>query len=203
MSPRRCVGALLAGGAASRLGGQPKGLLHIGNERLVDRAAGALSEAADEILLIANVAEAVDWLPGVRVVPDAKPGFGPLSGIHAAITAAGADVLVLAWDAPFVPGGLLRALRDSGEVHGAAAVVPVSDSPWGFEPLCGWFSARALPAIATQLDTGDGRVGALAQRTTFLTVDVASWGDPADLFFNVNTPDDLRKAALIAARRPR
>jgi molybdopterin-guanine dinucleotide biosynthesis protein A len=203
MSPRRCVGALLAGGAASRLGGQPKGLLRIGEDRILDRAAAALAEATDELLLIANAAEAAEWLPGVRVVPDARPGFGPLSGIHSAITAAGSDVLVLAWDAPFVPGRLLRTLRESGEVHGAAAVVPVSDSPWGFEPLCGWFSARSLQAITTQLDAGDGRVGALAQRTTFLTVDVAVWGDPADLFFNVNTPDDLGRAALIDARRRR
>lgn len=203
MSRRRCVGAILAGGAASRLGGQPKGLIHIGDERLLDRAAKALAEAADELLLVANVAEAADWLPGVRVVPDARPGFGPLSGIHSAITAAGTDVLVLAWDAPFVPGGLLRTLRESGDVHGAGAVVPVSDSPWGFEPLCGWFSASILPAITAQLDAGDGRVGALAQRTTFHTVDVAPWGDPADLFFNVNTPEDLGKAALIAAHRRR
>jgi hypothetical protein len=31
--------------------------------------------------------------------------------------------------------------------------------------------------------------------------EVATFGDPAELFFNVNTPEDLERARAIAARR--
>lgn len=201
MPARRCVGALLAGGAATRMGGAPKGLEQVGGRRVVDRAADALRHSADDVLLVANDPQAPAWLPGARIVADVRPGLGALGGIHAALTAAaGADVLVLPWDAAFVPGPLLRALRDAGELSAADVAAPRSRSPWGFEPLCAWYAASALPHVAALLDARDGRAGALASRCRHLVVDASSWGDPDDIFFNVNTPDDLRRAQAIAAR---
>lgn len=197
---RRCLGAILAGGAATRMGGAAKGLERVAGARIVDHAAAALRAAADELFLVANADDAQDWLPGVPVARDRRTGFGALGGIHAALESTSGDVLVLAWDTPFVPGGLLRALRDAGELGDATMVVPRSASPWGFEPLCAWFSHAALEPVTALLDAGDGRVGALASRANVLSVDVSSWGDPDDLFFNVNTLADLPRAEAIAAR---
>jgi len=160
----------------------------------------ALRGAADDLLLVANADDAASWLPGVPVVRDRRAGFGALGGIHAALESSGNDVLVLAWDTPFVPAGLLRALRDAGELGDAAIVAPRSASPWGFEPLCAWYSRAALGPVTAQLDGGEARVGALAGRAQVLSVDVSSWGDPDDLFFNVNTPSDLDRARAVAAR---
>lgn len=196
----RCVGAILAGGAATRMHGAAKGLQQVAGTRIIDRVASAMRGAADDLLLVANADDAGEWLPGVAVARDRRPGFGALGGIHAALEAADADVLVLAWDTPFVPAGLLRALREAGELRHAMMVAPRSASPWGFEPLCAWFSHAALGLVTKQLDAGDARVGALAGRAQALSVDVSSWGDPDDLFFNVNTPDDLDRARTIAAR---
>jgi molybdopterin-guanine dinucleotide biosynthesis protein A len=201
MPVRRCVGALLAGGAASRMGGAPKGLELVGGRRIADRAADALRQAADDLVLVVGDRQAPAWLPGVRAVPDARPGLGALGGIHAALTAAaGADVLVLPWDAPFVPAPMLRALREAGELAEADVAAPRSRSPWGFEPLCAWYAASALEHVTALLDAGDGRAGALARRCRHLVVDVSSWGRPDDIFFNVNTPTDLDRARAIAAR---
>jgi molybdopterin-guanine dinucleotide biosynthesis protein A len=198
---RRCVGAILAGGAASRMGGAAKGLERVGGARMIDRVARAIGSAADEIVVVANADRADTWMPGGRVVADRRLGAGALGGIDAALAAAaGGDVLVLAWDTPFVPGALLRALREAGELHGAIAAAPSSASPWGFEPLCCWLSAAAHPHVERLLDADDGRVGALATLSGFLTVDASSWGDPRDIFFNVNTPADLANAQAIAAR---
>lgn len=198
---RRCVGAILAGGQASRMGGAPKGLALVGGTRMIDRAAAALRDAADDLMLVANDPSAGEWLPGTRVVRDARPGLGALSGIHAALAAADGDVLVLPWDVPFVPAALLRALRDAGELDNADACAPASGSPWGFEPLCAWFARDALPAVDALLDAGDGRAGALATRARFVTMDATHWGSPDEIFFNVNTPADLAYADARAQSR--
>lgn len=195
----RCTGAILAGGHSARMGGAPKGLERVGADRMLDRVAAALSGAADELILVANDAEAADWLSAVPVVRDARPGAGALSGIHAALAHTGGDVVVLSWDAPFVPSGLLRALRETGELHDADVVVPSSGSEWGFEPLCAWYGASALPAIERKLDAGDFRVGALENDLAVLRLDSSAWGSAATLFCNVNTLEDLMRAQQLLA----
>lgn len=197
---RACTGVIVAGGTATRMDGAPKGLAPVGGVRIIDRVAAALAGATDGLLVVANDAEATAWLPRVPVIPDARPGHGPLGGIHAALAHAGTDIIAVAWDLPFVPPGLLRALRDAGEARDAVAAAPASRSPWTFEPLATWYAAGALPIVATMLDEGEARMGALAARAAVLSVDVSSWGDPDALFFNVNTPDDLARANALAAR---
>jgi molybdopterin-guanine dinucleotide biosynthesis protein A len=184
------------------MGGQAKGLLEVGGRRMIDRVAEALREATDRLVLSSNDAAAPAWLDDVDVVPDATPGRGPLAGVAAALTSVQSDVLVLGWDTPFVPGALLRALRDEGARGDALIVAPKSASPWGWEPLCAWYSHGALPAISAQLDAGDARLGALAGPAKLRILDVMSWGNPTELFFNVNTPEDLERAGAMAARIP-
>ena len=199
--PRHCTGALLAGGRSVRFGGSPKGLETVGGERIVDRARAALVEASDALLLVANDGNAAAWLPGVKVARDVRAGAGALSGLHAALSAAPGDVLVLAWDAPFVPAALLRALRDAGELSDADAAVPRSSSPWGFEPLCAWYAPACVPAIERHLEASDHRAGGWQHHVRTLHVDVSGWGDPAVLFLNVNTREDLMRAERLFAQR--
>jgi molybdopterin-guanine dinucleotide biosynthesis protein A len=200
---RRCTGALLAGGRSTRFGGAPKGLARVGGTRLIDRVRVALGEACDDLMLVANDDAAPTWLPGVTVVRDLRPGEAALGGVYTALTRAAGDVLTLSWDAPFVPGALLRALREAGELADADAAVPASQSPWGFEPLCAWYTPACLPAIERQLDAADYRAGAWQGDVHTLHVDVSAWGDPALLFYNVNTPEDLVRAEQILSLVPR
>jgi molybdopterin-guanine dinucleotide biosynthesis protein A len=191
----RCTGVLLAGGRATRMGGRPKGLERVGGYRIIDRAAAALRAASDDLLLVANAPEADHWLPGVRVATDRRLGVGALGGIHAALEDAGTDVLVLSWDAPFVPGALLRAMRDASAGHDA--VVPVSESPWGFEPLCAWYAHRCLPVIERHLDAGSYSAGGWLPDVHALTFDASPFGASSRIFYNVNSPDDLRHAETL------
>jgi molybdopterin-guanine dinucleotide biosynthesis protein A len=196
----RCTGVILAGGAASRYGGQPKGLLAVGGRRVIDRVAEALAAATDELLLIANDPSAGDWLPGVKTASDARPGCGSLGGIHAALWHAHAPVLLVAWDMPFVPSALLSALRQhAGE---ADAVVPSSGSRRGVEPLCAYYGLQCLEPIEERLDANDLRVVSFydSVRVRRLEPDeVSRFGDPAHLFLNINTPSDLEIAERDAA----
>ncbi|MBX3173471.1 MAG: molybdenum cofactor guanylyltransferase [Gemmatimonadaceae bacterium] len=213
-----CTGVILAGGGATRFGGEPKGLERVAGRRIIDRVAAALREVTDELLLVANAEDAASWLPGVRVARDVREGAGALGGLHAALTHAGTEVLLVAWDMPFVSASLLGELRRVGEggalaesVEGGRpggiaaddaaravprdAVLPESEgSRRGVEPLCAWYSPRCLPAIDAALTAGDLRVIGFHAAVTVQRLPlerVQLFGDPRRLFANVNTRDEL------------
>ena len=201
----RCVGVLLAGGAARRFGGRPKGLATIGGARIADRVLVALEEATDSQLIVANDPRATDWFPGRRVVPDETAGLGPLAGLATALEAAnGASALVAAWDMPFVTAALLRMLRTIGqEGEGATAVVPVHGSDVWTEPLCAYYAPEALTVCRALLASGERRAGALvAALPGSRVIDddaLAPFGDPATLFASVDSPEQL---ATMGGRLP-
>ena len=178
----------------------PKGLERIAGTRIIDRVAAALREVADDLLLIANDPAADEWLPGVRREADVLPGLGSLGGIHAAVHHAGSGALVVAWDMPFVPTSLLAALRSAGE--NADAVVPTSDSKRGVEPLCAYYAPSCLAPIERRLAHGDRRVVAFFDDVRVVRLEqeaVSRFGDPAIMFMNVNTPNDLALAERYAS----
>ncbi len=198
-------GAVLAGGAATRYGGQPKGLLTVGGRRILDRVADAVAAATGgPPLLVANAPDAPRWRPDLRTIPDARPGFGSLGGIYTAVAAAPEPVLCVAWDMPFVTEALLRALVDGAP--GYDAFLPESDNRRGVEPLCGVYGPACRAAIEGQLAGGGGDlrvIGFHAQvKVGTLPLDrVRTFGDPAELFFNVNRPEELARAEDVWRRR--
>jgi molybdopterin-guanine dinucleotide biosynthesis protein A len=200
----RCTGVVLAGGSATRFGGIRKGLERVGTRRIIDRVADALRAATDDLLLVANDPDAGNWLPGVRVVSDVRPGAGSLGGIYTALWRSESPALVVAWDMPFVTAGLLTALRALGET-GVDVAVPESGSHRGFEPLCAYYTPACLEPIKCRLEAGDHRMIGFYPDVRLARLPltrVAQFGDPAHLFVNVNTADDLVRAeAWIASSR--
>jgi molybdopterin-guanine dinucleotide biosynthesis protein A len=155
-------------------------------------------------VLVANRAELFADL-GLRVRPDAVPGAGALGGVHAALRWAAEEgrpgALCVACDLPFLPAGLLRGLVDRAADGVADAVVPESTGRRGVEPLCAFYSVRALPAVVAMLAAGERRAAELVTRLRAVRVpldEVRGFGDPATIFLNVNTPDDHRRALEIA-----
>ena len=192
-----CTGVILAGGQATRYGGLPKGLERVAGERVIDRVANVLTQTTDELLLIANDASASAWLPGVRVERDVRPGFGSLGGILSGVVHAGRPALIVAWDMPFVPAGLLAALRELGERDHVDAAVPESGSRRGVEPLCAYYTPACVAPIERQIERGDLRVVGFYDdiRLARLGAElVRGFGDPERLFMNINTPDELALA---------
>jgi molybdopterin-guanine dinucleotide biosynthesis protein A len=197
-----CTGAIIAGGRATRFGGAAKGLERVGGARIIDRVAAALRASCDELIIVANDAAATGWIPGVRVVPDVRSDAGALGGLHAALANSRQAALVLPWDAPFVPAGLMAALRRAGEDANADAAVPMSRSRRGFEPLCAWYGASCRAVVERHLDSGDLRAGGWQDGVTTLRIDASPWGDPDEIFFNVNSAADLAMANARTSRAP-
>ncbi len=125
-----------------------------------------------------------------------------MGGIYTAVVSGSGPVLCVAWDMPFVTADLLRAL-----VNGSAgydAFLPESDGRRGVEPLCAVYGPACGPAIERQLARGDLRAIGFHPdvRVGTLPLDrVREFGDPAVLFFNVNTPEDLERAEAVWQQR--
>ena len=191
-------GAVLAGGAASRYGGIPKGLLEVRGQRILDRVVDTIAAVIHELpLLIANAPDAPTWRPDLHTLTDVRPGFGTLGGIYTAVIAGPGPVLCAAWDMPFLNGPLLASLVDLFQQGDYDAVLPESSGRRGLEPLCAVYAPACGPAIEKRLEAGelraisfhpDVRVGILSLAR------VRELGDPAQLFFNVNAPADLERA---------
>jgi len=103
-----------------------------------------------------------------------------------------------------VPEGLLRALIDGMAAGNYDAFLPQSSGRRGLEPLCAVYGPACGPAIERRFESGDlkaisfhadVRVGILS------LAEVRGFGDPDELFFNVNTPDDLARAEALWRRR--
>ncbi len=192
-------GAILAGGKSRRMG-RDKSRLALGGETLVARTSRVIGALSDDVLIVTNTPEDYSEL-GTRLVRDAIPGGGALSGIHAALLAARhALVLVVACDMPFLNPDLLRYL--AGLAAGYDVVVP----RWRgeSEPLHAIYARSCLPAIEPLLEQGGGRIVELYARvrTRHVEPEEIACFDPEGLsFFNVNSPEDWARAQELAARQ--
>jgi molybdopterin-guanine dinucleotide biosynthesis protein A len=199
---RSVAAAIIAGGPARRLGGATKPLLEIAGRAVADRQLAVLRPIFSRLLVVAN--DPAPWRArGVEVVPDRVAGAGPLAGISAALAAASdqAAVVCLAGDLPFLSPALLRALRDRAPEADAVAPRPAGRA----EPLCARYAVRARATVDARLDGGRLALHELLAElaTEWLDDQTLAALDPEGLsFFNLNTPDDLRRAEEIARRAP-
>jgi len=186
--------AILAGGRALRFGGVDKSGLVVAGRTILEHQIAELSQITDDLLLVGGQAPSGS-LAGVRHVPDLVPGCGPLSGLHAALSAARAPVvIVVACDMPFVPAPLLRYfLTLVNGPDGPDLVVPRTEH--GYHPLCAVYTRACLEPITRRLADGRLRVDGLFEdvRVRVVTRDaMASFGDPDRLLANLNTPLEYR-----------
>jgi molybdopterin-guanine dinucleotide biosynthesis protein A len=182
------LGVVLAGGRGSRLGGA-KPTAELAGRPLISYPLAALAEAGLEAVVVAKPDTDLPPLD-VDVLAEAAEPVHPLTGIVAALRQTGRPIVVIGCDFPFVPAALLRALADAPE----PLVVP---APGGeLQPLVARWMPALLPALDAALDREEPlrrTVAALSPRLLD-DADLAPFGDPARIFFNVNTPADLHRA---------
>lgn len=189
-------GIILAGGRSSRMG-RDKTLLVVENETLIERTVKELREVTDDIIIASN-ATAKYGLADVREVPDIYPDMGPLGGMYAGLLAARYDdVFVVAADMPHFTAKLARYLLS--RKGGYDAVVPRTGEDW--EPLCAVYSRICAGPIEQCLRDGIRKVFRFYPAVKVLAVtgeELDAAGLPADMFFNLNAPQDL---ALLRRRQ--
>jgi molybdopterin-guanine dinucleotide biosynthesis protein A len=139
------------------------------------------------------------------MVHDRHSGTGGLAGVDAALAwgEGRRDVLVVAWDMPFVPPALLQSILDHAARSKADVTLPESHSPYGFEPFCAYYSIRVAARLARFLAAGGGAAREFLNQVVLNRIPVAEverHGDSAALLLSVNTPEDLARAAAIGKR---
>lgn len=191
--------AILAGGAASRLGGRKHDAL-VGGRTMLGRAFELARSLSDDVLLLPAARLDVRAPAGeVRVLADAPGSPGPLGALRAALAGARHEwCLVLACDLPLLRAPLLSALAARrAEAGRALAIVPVSAT--GRQPLCALWHREALPALDVCARAGRFSLRAALDALAVLEVPVGRLPDGERGLRNVNTRADLRRARGEAA----
>ncbi len=188
---------VLAGGKSARMG-QNKALVTVNEHKMIEGVVRELEKIFPEIIISANGNTLADL--GVRAVPDIFSGHGPLGGIHAGLKASGHHVnFVVACDMPFLDVGLAAYMVHAAPGHDA--VVPKLGEY--YQPLFAVYTKGCIAAIESQLKRGHNRIVSFYSEVNIKFVgmdEIKRYGDPERIFFNVNTPGDLKLAKVMAVR---
>jgi molybdopterin-guanine dinucleotide biosynthesis protein A len=197
----RVAGVILAGGRASRMGGE-KPLMEFRGRPLVAHAIERARPQVDELLV--NAAEPERYRGfGCTVISDSIGGFqGPLAGVLAGLDWVHANRKEASWlatfacDAPFFPEDMVERLIAGTERTCAGIAVAASGTQ--HHPVFAVWST-AIAAGSKDLTDGQSRkMDDFIER--YPNVRVMFPIGAVDPFFNINTPEDLARAE--AAPRP-
>ncbi|MGE0328024.1 MAG: molybdenum cofactor guanylyltransferase [Polyangiaceae bacterium] len=156
---------IFVGGASSRMGGFPKGLLQApSGGKLVERLASEVERALpDASIRLVGVHEAYASL-GFVAIPDAPAGIGPLGGFLGLLRAARSEtverLVVLSCDLPFVTGELIQRLVTFSPDASVVAPVDRLDGFGGearWQPFFGYYRVDPSLAAAEALHASGAR----------------------------------------------
>ena len=196
-------GLVLAGGLARRMGGGDKAKIEINGVSILDRVLATLSAQCVGIAINANGDPSRFADTGVPVIPDNVEGFvGPLAGILAGLDWLAAENSGVEWmlsvpgDCPFLPDDLAERLHAARRKMGAGVPLACARSGEWRHPVIGLWSLALREDLRNAL-TVEG-LRKIEMWTSRHGVAIADWPDrPLDPFFNVNTPEDVKRAEEI------
>jgi molybdopterin-guanine dinucleotide biosynthesis protein A len=184
---------VLAGGKSTRMGAD-KAFLQWGNETLLDRALRLAGTVAGAVRIVGDTKKFAGL--AFAVVEDVYRDRGPLGGIHAALSNTASELnLMLAVDLPLMKSEFLAYLITQARESGA--VVTVANAGGGFQPLCAVYRREFADAAEESLRTGKNKIDPLFAKVRMRVIDedeLARAGFSAEIFRNVNTPEDLEQA---------
>ncbi len=180
------TGVVLAGGQASRMGGQDKGLMLLDGKPLWGHVADGLRPQVSNIVISANRNLDIYRQSGFPVIADTLSGFpGPLAGLLSVMQqTSGEWFLFCPCDTPFIPDNLAERLVDQRQ---NAPVVWVHDGDRD-HPAVALAHRSLAPKIVDYLASGERRVMVFMRQVGGHSVD---FSDTKEAFRNMNTPEDL------------
>jgi len=186
-------GFVLAGGRSSRMGSD-KAFLEFNGRTLLARALNLLHRLTPEVRIVGPAAKFAAYAP---VVEDIYTGRGPLAGIHAALSSSTTKLnLMLAVDLPFVTESLLQFIVECARASDALVTVPRIVG--GYQPLCAVYRRAFAPLAQAALESVRNKIDALFSATNTRVLEeseLQQFAFHARMFDNLNTPEDLRRAA--------
>jgi molybdopterin-guanine dinucleotide biosynthesis protein A len=189
----RVVGAVLVGGASSRMG-IDKATLEVDGVAMGARVAAALGAAGcAPVVAVGGPVSRGDQL-GLEVVVDRWPGEGPLGAIITVLERAAADgvdaVAIAACDLPWLDAATLGSLVERYRLDPTSVDVVVARASH-LEPLCAVWACVAAPALRHRFDAGERAVHRALAALRVEAIDV-----DRRCVVNVNSQADLGAAGL-------
>lgn len=180
------IGAILAGGAGSRLGSESKPALPLAGRPLVSYPAQTLATVCDLVAVVCKRHTVLPDLPGTERWEEPDEPLHPLTGIVHALERAGAPVLVCAADMPFVTADACRSLMQAV----GASTAAVATAAGVLQPVLGLYAPAALAALRAA-PLGDPLT------RTVEALEPARVALPPPMVLSVNTAEQLEEAEAI------
>jgi molybdenum cofactor guanylyltransferase len=185
-------GFVLAGGKSTRMG-QDKAALSLNGPTLLEHALAALRCVCRDVAILGKYELYGTLAP---VYEDIFPGCGPLGGIHAALSNSQTQFnIIIAVDTPFIMPEFLSYLVERAITSGAVVTTPEIDDYT--QPLCTVYSLDFLPIAEQALGSGSYKIVPLFPRDKTLVVretELRRFAFAAEMFENLNTPEDMARA---------
>lgn len=184
---------ILAGGKSTRMGFD-KQLLRLRERSLIEGLIRRLGGSFDETIVVTNRPELYIGLAD-KITGDIIPDMGPLSGIHAGLSAASSEYsFVIACDMPQINAKYIDYMMELlNKNESMACITKFGD--W-IEPFNAFYSKALIEHIESFLMGGGKAVHRLLMNhnVEYIPEEVArSFSPDWGMFFNLNTREDLLK----------
>lgn len=180
--------------------GADKAFLTVDGVPLIERVLAAARAVCDHVLIITNTPNSYGHLKA-ETFTDIHPGFGSMSGLHTGLFYAETEtVFALGCDMPFIEPRLMEYIIS---VRGDADIaVPVMGKY--FEPLFSAYSKTCIDEVERCIRDGRRQIVSFFNRMKLRKVlehELRAVDPDLDSIMNVNTPEDIDRAEIIAKRR--
>lgn len=183
-------GVILAGGLSKRMNQQDKGLILFKTRPMISYCIAAMTSVANETVISANNHNLLAYQGfNLPVITDqTKDLNGPLAGILAALEYFSdySSLLVAPCDCPLIKPEHLKILLESKNQFDAE--IAVATEGHKLQPLFLAISTTLRSSLKKYLIEGNRKVISWLEFHSVVRVD---FSDKAELFFNVNSFDDL------------
>jgi len=177
---------ILAGGRATRMGGEDKGWVALAGRPLIDHVLDRLRPQVDEVLINANRSQTRYQALAPVISDDNNDYLGPLAGMQAGLAAAHHDwVLFVPCDGPALPHDLMSRFRAA--LTPDTELVVAHDGDW-LQPVVALLHKSLLPSLTHALAAGERKIDIWFARHKMAVV---SFADQPDAFINLNSPAEL------------
>lgn len=177
---------ILAGGRATRMGGEDKGWVALAGRPLIDHVLERLRPQVDEVLINANRSQTRYQALAPVINDDNNDYLGPLAGMQAGLAAAHHDwVLFVPCDGPALPHDLMSRFRAA--LTPDTELVVAHDGDW-LQPVVALLHKSLLPSLTHALAEGERKIDIWFARHKMAVV---SFADQPDAFINLNSPAEL------------
>ena len=190
--PTQTSWVILAGGQATRMGGQDKGLVQLNNKPLIQHVIERLTPQTERILINANRNQDA-YTEFAHVFSDQFKDYpGPMGGIHAGLVNADTDwVGFVPCDSPLINTDLVK--RFCSAVTDETDILVAHDGDHQ-QPVFTLYHKRVLPKLTAFLERGDRKIILLYKECHTQYVD---FSDSPNCFVNLNTPEELAQFGTI------